>query len=59
MQDQSKELTRKELAFELKVEPDTVYRWEKEGKVKPARKQNGRPRYILEEVKTALNTQGI
>lgn len=50
MQQTVKLSTRKEIAEHFRVTPETVYRWQKKGKIKPHETINGRPRYILENI---------
>lgn len=50
-------LTRKEASEQLKIKPDTLRRWEREGVSKPSSWLKGRPRYTPEDLAALLTTK--
>jgi len=47
-------LTRKEVSQQLKIKPDTLRKWEREGIAKPSSWLKGRPRYTFEDLAQLL-----
>jgi len=43
-------LTRKQVAEHFSVKPGTVRKWQRQGKLNPFCRLNGRPRYRLEDL---------
>ena len=42
--------TRSQAAEMLQVQSNTIYKWERDKKIKPSFHINGRPRYTFEEI---------
>ena len=56
---EEKLMTRKQVAEYFAVKPVTVRKWQRDGKIKPCCRLNGRPRYRMKDLSHLLISKNL